>query len=67
VPLVGARRHEQLSEALRAMEVSFSADELAAIEDAVPLGSIAGDRYGAEQMAALDSERPVPKSSKANR
>jgi pyridoxine 4-dehydrogenase len=66
VPLVGARRRDQLSEALRAMEVSFSAGELAAIEDAVPIGSIAGDRYGAEQMAALDSERPVSKSSKAN-
>jgi aryl-alcohol dehydrogenase-like predicted oxidoreductase len=66
VPLVGARRRDQLSEALRAMEVSFSAGELVAIEDAVPIGSIAGDRYGAEQMAALDSERPVSKSSKAN-
>ena len=66
VPLVGARRRDQLSEALKAMEVSFSAGELAAIEDAVPVGSIAGDRYGAEQMAALDSERPFSKSSKAN-
>jgi len=66
VPLVGARRRDQLSEALKATEVSFSADELAAIEAAVPVGSVAGDRYGAEQMAALDSERPVSKSSKAN-
>ncbi|MGD0957297.1 MAG: aldo/keto reductase [Candidatus Acidiferrales bacterium] len=66
VPLVGARRRDQLSEALRATEVSFLADELAAIEDAVPVGSVAGDRYGAEQMAALDSERPVSKSSRAN-
>src|SRR5208282_2280638 len=50
VPLVGARRRDQLSEALKAMEISFSAGELAAIEDAVLIGSIAGDRYGAEQM-----------------
>jgi aryl-alcohol dehydrogenase-like predicted oxidoreductase len=66
VPLVGARRRDQLSEALKAMEVSFSPSELAAIEDAVPVGSVAGDRYGAEQMAALDSERPVSKSSKVS-
>jgi aryl-alcohol dehydrogenase-like predicted oxidoreductase len=66
VPLVGARRRDQLSEALKAMEISFSPDELAAIEAAVPVGSVAGDRYGAEQMAALDSERPVLKSSKAS-
>jgi pyridoxine 4-dehydrogenase len=65
-PLVGARRRDQLTEALQAMAVSFSADELAAIENAAPIGSVAGDRYGAEQMAALDSERATPKSAKAN-
>jgi pyridoxine 4-dehydrogenase len=63
VPLVGARRRDQLSEALGALNVSFSADELAAIEKAAPIGSVAGDRYGSEQMAVLDSERHKPKSS----
>ena len=32
-------------------------DDLAAIEEAVPAGSAAGDRYPAAQMAHLDSER----------
>ncbi|OKI67505.1 aldo/keto reductase [Streptomyces sp. MJM1172] len=57
VPLVGARRRDRLSEALGAMEVRLSADDLAAIEEAVPAGSAAGDRYAADQMAHLDSER----------
>jgi len=66
IPLVGARRRDQLAQALQALEVSFSAEELAAIENAAPIGSVAGDRYTAEQMAVLDSERAVPKSAKAN-
>jgi aryl-alcohol dehydrogenase-like predicted oxidoreductase len=57
VPLVGARKRPQLTEALGAMDVILSADDLAAIEQAVPKGSAAGDRYAAAQMAALDSER----------
>lgn len=66
IPIPGARRRDQLAEVLRAMEVSFSAEELAAIENAAPIGSVAGDRYGAEQMAVLDSERAAPKSAKVN-
>ncbi len=57
VPLVGARRRRQLEEALEALKFSFSNEEFAAIEDAVPEGSVSGDRYGPEQMAVLDSER----------
>ena len=43
--------------ALGALDVVLTADDLAAIERAVPKGSGAGDRYNAHQMAALDSER----------
>ncbi|MEV7525472.1 aldo/keto reductase [Streptomyces sp. NPDC091371] len=57
VPLVGARSRERLAEALGAMEISLSAADLAAIEEAVPAGAAAGDRYPAAQMAHLDSER----------
>jgi aryl-alcohol dehydrogenase-like predicted oxidoreductase len=57
VPLIGARRREQLDEALPAAELELSDDLLAEIEDAVPAGAAAGDRYGAPQMATLDSER----------
>ena len=57
VPLVGARSRDRLTEALGALDVEFTADDLAAIERAVPAGAAAGDRYDAAGMAALDSER----------
>jgi aryl-alcohol dehydrogenase-like predicted oxidoreductase len=57
VPLVGARRRERLSEALGAAELVLEPADLAAIEEAVPQGSAAGDRYVAAQMAHLDSEK----------
>jgi aryl-alcohol dehydrogenase-like predicted oxidoreductase len=58
VPLVGARRRDRLAEALGAMNVVLSEEDLAAIERAVPKGAAAGDRYATAQMAHLDSERP---------
>jgi aryl-alcohol dehydrogenase-like predicted oxidoreductase len=57
IPLVGARRRPQLMEALETLAISFSPEEIATIERAVPLSSVAGERYGREQMAVLDSER----------
>ncbi|MFB7181211.1 aldo/keto reductase [Streptomyces sp. NPDC056257] len=56
VPLVGARRRDRLAEALGAMDITFSAADLAAIEEAVPAGAAAGERYPEAQMAHLDSE-----------
>ncbi|MBT2391714.1 aldo/keto reductase [Streptomyces sp. ISL-1] len=56
VPLVGARSRDRLTEALGALDVTLDADELAAIERAVPAGAAAGDRYPTAQMAHLDSE-----------
>jgi aryl-alcohol dehydrogenase-like predicted oxidoreductase len=57
LPLVGARKREQLEESLEALEVALSAADLQAIEEAAPKGSAAGERYAAAQMAQLDSER----------
>jgi len=57
VPLVGARRRDRLQEALGASDLTLGADDLAAIEDAVPAGAAAGSRYPEPAMAALDSER----------
>src|SRR5579862_1054012 len=57
IPLIGTKRRDRLAEALQALDLGLSADELAAIEAAVPDGAVAGDRYEATQMAALDSER----------
>jgi aryl-alcohol dehydrogenase-like predicted oxidoreductase len=57
VALVGARTRERLQEALGALEAALDADDLAALERAVPPGAAAGDRYPEAQMAVLDSER----------
>ncbi len=57
VPLIGARRREQLTEALGALPVRLTSEDLAAIERAVPRGAAAGERYAPAQMAHLDSER----------
>ncbi|MER5831870.1 aldo/keto reductase [Streptomyces sp. NPDC002130] len=55
VPLVGARRRDRLTEALGALDVTLEPTDLAAIEEAVPAGAAAGDRYPAAQMAHLES------------
>ncbi|MBE8987749.1 aldo/keto reductase [Nostoc sp. LEGE 12450] len=57
VPLIGARRCDRLNEALGALELHLSKDDLARIESAVPLNAVAGDRYDPGQMAMLDSEK----------
>ncbi len=57
VPLIGARRRDRLAEALGALELRLSADDLAAIERAVPKGAASGARYPASAMADLDSEK----------
>jgi aryl-alcohol dehydrogenase-like predicted oxidoreductase len=57
VPLIGARRRERLAEALGALDLRLSADDLAAIERAVPKGAASGARYPASAMADLDSEK----------
>jgi aryl-alcohol dehydrogenase-like predicted oxidoreductase len=57
IPLVGARTRERLTEALGALAVALTPDDLAQIERAVPAGAAAGDRYDARSMSVLDSER----------
>jgi aryl-alcohol dehydrogenase-like predicted oxidoreductase len=57
IPLIGARRRDRLSEALGALDVTLTQEDLAAIEQIVPKGAAAGDRYPAAQMGMLDSER----------
>jgi aryl-alcohol dehydrogenase-like predicted oxidoreductase len=57
VPLIGARTRARLTEALGALDVTLSPDDLAGIEKAIPAGAAAGERYAPFQMATLDSER----------
>ncbi|MFD3502082.1 aldo/keto reductase [Streptomyces sp. NPDC058678] len=54
VPLVGARTRGRLAESLGALDVTLEAADLAAIEDAVPAGAAAGERYPAAQMAHVE-------------
>lgn len=56
VPVLGARTRAQLEASLGALDVTLSPAELARIEDAIPPSSVAGSRYGEEQMRHLDSE-----------
>lgn len=57
VPLVGARKRERLVDALGALDVKITPDDLARIDAAAPVGATAGARYAPEQMAMLDSEQ----------
>jgi aryl-alcohol dehydrogenase-like predicted oxidoreductase len=57
VPLVGMRTRAHLADALAAVEVRLTSEQLARVEAAVPAEAVAGARYQAEQMARLDSEK----------
>jgi len=57
IPLIGTKRRDRLAEALKALDLTLSADDLAAVEAAVPAAAVAGDRYAPAQVAGLDSER----------
>ncbi len=57
IPVVGSRKRTQLQEALGALDIELSADDLLRIEQAVPVEAVAGTRYDEHQMKALDSER----------
>jgi aryl-alcohol dehydrogenase-like predicted oxidoreductase len=53
VPIPGTKRREYLEENAGAASVSLTEDELASIEEALPRGSAAGERYGEQQMRAV--------------
>jgi aryl-alcohol dehydrogenase-like predicted oxidoreductase len=57
IPTLGSRTRAQLADALAALDVTLTPAELAELEAAVPAAQVAGTRYGAAQMAMLDSER----------
>jgi len=57
VPVVGAKTVAQLDDALDALAHPLSSEDLSALEQLAPRGAFAGDRYSAEQMRHLDSER----------
>jgi aryl-alcohol dehydrogenase-like predicted oxidoreductase len=53
VPIPGTKRREYLEENAGAAGVTLTADDLARIEEAMPRGSAAGERYTEEMMRAV--------------
>ncbi len=62
LPLIGARTRAQLQEALGALALTLTPEDLDRIARVVPTDRVAGARYGPAQMAMLDSERPGPQA-----
>ena len=54
VPIPGTKRRQYLEENVGALEVALTPEDLAAIEEVTPRGSVAGPRYGPEQMARVN-------------
>ena len=52
-PIPGTKRVRYLEENVAAADVELTADDLAALEHAVPVGAVAGDRY--VDMSSIDS------------
>ena len=57
IPLIGARKRDQLAESLGAQNLVLSSEDLEALNQIVPKGAAAGPRYAEAQMAHLDSEK----------
>jgi len=56
VPLVGARERHRLAESLQALHHPLTDADLVALDQLMPLGIAAGERYPKPAMAHLDSE-----------
>jgi pyridoxine 4-dehydrogenase len=57
VPVLGARRREQLRDGLAAMDLQLTAQDLADLVQAVPPDAVAGERYPAVHLVHMDSEK----------
>jgi len=60
IPLIGSRRRDQLTEALGALDLRLSQEQLRSLTRAVPPEAVAGGRYAPAQLAHLDSEKGSP-------
>ncbi len=57
VPIVGARKVQQLDDALQATDLRLSPDEVESLELLAESAPVAGSRYDEGQMKTLDSEK----------
>ena len=55
VPIPGTKRVRYLEEDVSAVDVSLTADQLRAIDELVPPGVVAGERYTEEMMAMVET------------
>ena len=56
VALIGARRRDQLNEALAALDVMLTSADFAHIAQAIPVEAVAGTRYLPAVLAHMDGE-----------
>ncbi len=54
VPIPGTKRRKYLEENAGAADVTLTEEDLSLIEEAMPRGSVAGERYGEEMMRAVN-------------
>jgi aryl-alcohol dehydrogenase-like predicted oxidoreductase len=54
VPIPGTRRRSHLEEDVAALDITLTGEELAAIDDAAPLGAASGERYPEFAMRAVN-------------
>jgi aryl-alcohol dehydrogenase-like predicted oxidoreductase len=54
IPIPGTKHPKYLEENVAATEISLSASDLARVEEAIPKGSISGDRYSPASRALVD-------------
>jgi aryl-alcohol dehydrogenase-like predicted oxidoreductase len=54
VPIPGTKRRRYLEENTAASDIELTEDDLARIEEAMPKGATAGERYGEEQMRSVE-------------
>jgi aryl-alcohol dehydrogenase-like predicted oxidoreductase len=54
VPIPGTKRRKWLDQNIAASEIVLTDDDIAALEAAVPRGSVAGDRYHAQGMTTIN-------------
>jgi aryl-alcohol dehydrogenase-like predicted oxidoreductase len=54
VPIPGTKRRRYLEQNVAAAQLMLDADDMRALDMALPPGKVAGPRYGARQMAQVD-------------
>jgi aryl-alcohol dehydrogenase-like predicted oxidoreductase len=57
VPIPGTKRRPYLEQNVAAADLALTAQEVAALDEALPIGTAAGTRYGAESMRLLEAEQ----------